>query len=60
MRKKYKEEEFYRVTEAKGINEPFTIELCPFCREPADKDYIYCVYCKKKIKGLKLIEEIIK
>ncbi len=50
----------FKGVEAKRIDEPFTIELCPFCREPADKEYTYCIYCAKEIKGKKLIKEIMK
>ena len=60
MEKKYRESEFYMVREAEGIDKPFILELCPFCREPASKSYNYCCYCSKKIKGKKLIKETIK
>ena len=60
MKKKYRLDEFYEVSEAEGIDEPFIITLCPYCQEIASKDYNYCVYCGKKIKGKKLIKEIIK
>ena len=60
MTRKYKKDEFTEITEAKRLNEPFTITRCPFCKEIISEKYNYCVYCGKKIKGKKLIKEIIK
>ncbi len=60
-RKKKTYDSMYRVVgEAKGINDPFTIDLCPFCKELTNKKYVYCMYCGKKIKGIKLLKETIR
>jgi len=54
---------YYKYTgQAKGMNRPITIHLCPKCKNYlANTDYYkYCMYCNWKYNPKKLLKEKIK